>query len=219
MYPIVLILALGAAIAVERWVFLTMTMAKNKALWNSVTPYLKSGNLAGAMQVTQKSDAAIGQIMTYGLNRVRSARRREDIEQAMEESLMEILPRLEKRTHYLATFANMSTLAGLLGTIIGLIHAFTAVSNADPADKAELLSASISIGMNCTAFGLMVAIPLVLIHSLLQTKTTEIIDSLEMASVKFLNAITERAAGDVPPAPAARGGGDAPMGTPVPRRA
>ena len=80
----------------------------------------------------------------------------------MEESLMEILPRLEKRTHYLATFANMSTLAGLLGTIIGLIHAFTAVSNADPADKAELLSASISIGMNCTAFGLMVAIPLVL---------------------------------------------------------
>ena len=78
--------------------------------------------------------------MTYGLNRVRSARRREDIEQAMEESLMEILPRLEKRTHYLATFANMSTLMGLLGTIIGLIHAFTAVSNADPADKAELLS-------------------------------------------------------------------------------
>ena len=110
----------------------------------------------------------------------------------------------------------MSTLAGLLGTIIGLIHAFTAVSNADPADKAELLSASISIGMNCTAFGLMVAIPLVLIHSLLQTKTTEIIDSLEMASVKFLNAITERAAGDASPAPR----GDAPKPhNPVPRRA
>ena len=84
---------------------------------------------------------------------------------------------------------------GLLGTIIGLIDAFTAVSNANPAEKAELLSASISIGMNCTAFGLMVAIPLVLIHSLLQTKTTAIVDSLEMASVKFLNAITERAAG------------------------
>jgi biopolymer transport protein ExbB/TolQ len=218
MYPIVLILALGTAIAVERWLFLTMTMAKNKSLWNAVTPHLKSGNLTGAMQVTSKSDAAIAQIMTYGLNRVRSARRREDIEQAMEESLMEILPRLEKRTHYLATFANMSTLAGLLGTIIGLIDAFTAVSNADPADKAELLSASISIGMNCTAFGLMVAIPLVLIHSLLQTKTTEIIDSLEMASVKFLNAITERA---TDPKPAAHGGGDLPPvpHSPVPRRA
>ena len=86
----------------------------------------------------------------------------------------------------------MSTLAGLLGTIIGLIDAFTAVSNAAAAEKAELLSASISIGMNCTAFGLMVAIPLVLVHSLLQTKTTELIDSLEMASVKIVNCIAER---------------------------
>lgn len=214
MIPIVVILAFGVAIAVERWVYLTVTTAKNKALWNTVVPFLKSGNFAGAVQVTSKSQAVIGQIMTYGLNRVRSARRREDIEQAMEESLMEVLPRLEKRTHYLATFANMATLMGLLGTIIGLIDAFTAVSNANPAEKAELLSASISIGMNCTAFGLMVAIPLVLIHSLLQTKTTEIVDSLEMASVKFLNAITERATQDGKPA-----GDAAVVGAPAPRRA
>jgi biopolymer transport protein ExbB len=192
MYPIVLVLALGLAIAIERWVFLTMTTTSNKMLWNKVTPYLKAGNFAGAMQVTSKSKAAIGQIMTYGLNRVRSARRREDIEQAMEESLMEVMPRLEKRTHYLATFANMATLLGLLGTIIGLINAFTAVSNANPAEKADLLSASISVAMNTTAFGLIVAIPLLLVHTLLQTKTTEIVDSLEMASVKFLNSITER---------------------------
>ena len=72
MIPIVVILALGAAIAIERWVFLTVTTAKNKALWNAVTPYLKAGNFAGAMQVTSKSGAVIGQIMTYGLNRVRS---------------------------------------------------------------------------------------------------------------------------------------------------
>ncbi|HEY8520745.1 MAG TPA: MotA/TolQ/ExbB proton channel family protein [Gammaproteobacteria bacterium] len=193
MYPILIVLALGVAIAVERWLFLTMTTAKNKALWNAVTPYLKSGNIAGALQVTSKSKAAIAQIMTYGLNRVRSARRREDVEQAMEESLMEVMPRLEKRTHYLATFANIATLLGLLGTIIGLITAFTAVSNANPAEKADLLSASISVAMNTTAFGLIVAIPLLLLHTVLQTKTTEIVDSLEMASVKFLNAITERA--------------------------
>jgi biopolymer transport protein ExbB/TolQ len=111
----------------------------------------------------------------------------------MEESLMEVLPRLEKRTHYLATFANLATLLGLLGTIIGLISAFTAVSSANPAEKADLLSASISVAMNTTAFGLIVAIPLLLMHMLLQAKTTEIIDSLEMASVKFLNSITERA--------------------------
>jgi biopolymer transport protein ExbB/TolQ len=194
MYPIVLVLALGLAVAVERWIYLSVTTATNKALWGKVTPFLKSGNFAGAMQVTSKSKAAIAQIMTYGLNRVRSARRREDIEQAMEESLMEVMPRLEKRTHYLATFANIATLLGLLGTIIGLISAFTAVSNANPAEKADLLSASISVAMNTTAFGLIVAIPLLLMHMLLQAKTTDIIDSLEMASVKFLNSITERGA-------------------------
>jgi biopolymer transport protein ExbB/TolQ len=193
MYPIAIVLALGIAIAIERWLYLTMTTASNKALWNAVTPHLKAGNLTGAMQVTAKSKAAIAQIMTYGLNRVRSARHREDVEQAMEESLMEVMPRLEKRTHYLSTFANISTLLGLLGTIVGLISAFTAVSSANPAEKADLLSASISVAMNTTAFGLIVAIPLLLVHKLLQTKTTEIIDSLEMASVKFLNAITERA--------------------------
>ncbi len=195
MYPLVVVLALGLAIAIERWLFLTMTTASNKSLWNKVAPYLKSGNLSGAMQVTSKSKAAIAQIMTYGLNRVRSARRREDVEQAMEESLMEVMPKLEKRTHYLATFANIATLLGLLGTIIGLINAFTAVSNANPAEKADLLSASISVAMNTTAFGLIVAIPLLLVHTLLQTKTTEIIDSLEMASVKFLNSITEASVG------------------------
>jgi biopolymer transport protein ExbB/TolQ len=203
MYPIAIVLGVGLAIAIERWVFLTLTTAKNQALWNSITPYLKSGNLAGAVQVTSKSGAAIGQIMTYGLNRVRSARRREDHEQAMEESLMEVMPRLEKRTHYLATVANIATLLGLLGTIVGLISAFTAVASANPAEKADLLSASISVAMNTTAFGLIVAIPLLLVHTLLQTKTTEIIDSLEMASVKFLNAITERVAGEGKPTPAA----------------
>ena len=83
-------------------------------------------------------------------------------------------------------------LLGLLGTIIGLIAAFTAVAEANPADKADMLSASISTAMNTTAFGLMAAIPLLLIHALLQTKTNALVDSLEMASVKFLNAVTER---------------------------
>ena len=105
---------------------------------------------------------------------------------------MEVVPRLEKRTHYLATFANLATLLGLLGTVMGLIRAFAAVATVNPAEKANLLSASISVAMNCTAFGLMTAVPLLFIHAWLQTKTTEIIDSLEMASVKFLNAITER---------------------------
>lgn len=105
---------------------------------------------------------------------------------------MEVMPRLERRTHYLAIFANIATLLGLLGTIIGLIRAFTAVAGADPAQKADMLSASISVAMNTTAFGLMVAIPLLLIHAVLQTKTTELVDGLEMSAVKFLNIIAEQ---------------------------
>jgi len=191
MYPIVMVFGLGLAIAIERWVYLTLSSANNRREWNKLVPILQSGNYSQAVAQLSKSKTAVGQVMLYGLNRIKNAKRRDDIEKAMEESLMEVLPRLEKRTHYLATFANIATLLGLLGTIIGLIKAFTAVSAANPAEKADLLSASISVAMNTTAFGLMVAIPLLLVHALLQTKTTELVDSLEMASVKFLNTITE----------------------------
>jgi len=192
MYPIAIVAVIGIAIAVERYIYLTVVRAKNRSLWNTLEPLLSQGNFRQAAQVASQSDSAVGQILTYGLARVGGARRREDVEKAMEESLMGVVPRLEKRTHYLATFANLATLLGLLGTVIGLIAAFGAVATVNPAEKANLLSASISVAMNCTAFGLMTAVPLLVIHAVLQTKTTELIDSLEMASVKFLNSITER---------------------------
>lgn len=194
MYPIAVVLVIGAAIAIERYIVLTHTSMRNRSLWNEIAPLLAQGNFKGAVQITGKSESAIGQILSYGLARISSARSRDDIEKAMEESLMDVVPRLEKRTHYLATFANLATLLGLLGTVVGLINAFAAVATVNPADKANLLSASISVAMNCTAFGLMTAVPLLVIHAVLQTKTTELVDSLEMASVKFLNAVTERTA-------------------------
>ncbi len=192
MYPIVAVLALGVAIAVERYVYLTAARATNQRLWKQVMPMLMDGKYAQAVALTDKSKAALSRILRYGLDRTGEHVRRDDIEVAMEEGLMETVPRLEKRTHYLATFANIATLLGLLGTIMGLIQAFTAVANANPADKADMLSASISVAMNTTAFGLMAAIPLLLIYTVLQTKTTELVDSLEMASVKFLNIMSER---------------------------
>ena len=192
MAPIALVLVVGLSIALERYIALTHIAGRNRRLWNELVPLLAQGNFRQVVQITSKSDSAIGQILNYGLARIQAARRRDDIEKAMEESLMEVVPRIEKRTHYLATFANLATLLGLLGTVIGLINAFAAVATVNPAEKANLLSASISVAMNCTAFGLMTAVPLLFIHAFLQTKTTELIDSLEMASVKFLNAITER---------------------------
>lgn len=191
MIPIAIVLVLGLAIAAERFIYLWNVGRRNRSLWSEITPYLQRGDFRSAVQLTSKSDSAIGQILNYGLARIASARRRDDIEKAMEESLMEVMPRLEKRTHYIGTFANIATLLGLLGTIMGLIAAFSAVATANSAEKATLLSASISVAMNCTAFGLIVAITLVLVHAFLQTKTTELVDSLEMASVKFLNLVTE----------------------------
>lgn len=192
MYPIAVVAALGVAVAIERYLYLVRTATGNRRIWNEVSPFLAQGDYRRALATTTDSGSAIAQILSYGLARVQNARRRDDVEKAMEESLMEVVPRLEKRTHYLASFANIATLLGLLGTIIGLIQAFQAVANANPAEKADLLSASISVAMNTTAFGLIVAIPLLLTHSLLQSKTTEIVDSLEMASVKFLNTVVER---------------------------
>ncbi len=192
MYPIMVVLALGLAIAIERYVYLSLARSRNQRLWNKLMPLLKEGKYRQVAADIASSRTAISHIFSYGLSRARTSRRRDDVEIAMEEGLMETVPNLEKRTPYLATFANIATLLGLLGTIIGLIQAFTAVSSSDPAEKANMLSASISVAMNTTAFGLMVAIPLLLIYAVLQTKTTQLVDSLEMASVKFLNILTER---------------------------
>ncbi len=188
-YFSIAIMAVGLAIAIERYVFLNRARNQNRKLWEQVLPMLQKGRYKEVHSVTEKSDAAIGKIVTNGLQRMQSPGRREDIDAAMEEGMMEIVPRLEKRTHYIATFANVITLVGLLGTIIGLIKGFTAVAAVNPAEKAELLSASISIAMNNTAFALSVAIPFLLIHAFLQARTSEIVDGLEAAKISFLNLV------------------------------
>ena len=195
LYPSLALMALGLAIAIERFIFLRRARADNRRMWEQVLPMLQNGRFKEAHSVASRSDSAIGKIVTNGLERMSGSRRREELDHAMEEGMMEIVPRLEKRTHYIATFANVITLVGLLGTIIGLIKGFTAVAAVNPAEKAELLSASISIAMNNTAFALMVAIPFLLIHSFLQARATEIVDSLEAAKITFLNLV-QRIAGD-----------------------
>ncbi len=193
MYPILIVFAVGSAIAIERYLTLTIVTAKNRSVWGKVQPALMQGEFEKARELTSKDDSTISQLLSMGLARQGTVRRREDIEIAMEESMMEIIPQLEKRTPYVALASSIATLLGLLGTIMGLIQAFTAVANANPAEKADLLSASISVAMNTTAFGLMVAIPLLVTNTVLTSKTGEIIDSLEMASVKALNVISSKA--------------------------
>src|SRR5690606_28095887 len=190
MYPIAVVFVVGIAIAIERWLILSSAKSANRQAFDRILPLLQKRDYNGVLNVGKTTSAPIGRIIAAGIARMAQSPRRDDIELAMEEGVMEAMPRLEKRTPYLATLANIATLLGLLGTIIGLIQAFTAVANADPAEKAALLSSSIAVAMNTTAFGLIAAIPLLLIHSVLQSKTTEIIDSLEMADVKCLNIIS-----------------------------
>jgi len=193
MYPILIVFAVGAAIATERYITLSLVTARNQSVWKEVQPALIEGDFERARELTSDDDSSISKLLSMGLDRQGAVRRREDIEIAMEESMMEIIPQLEKRTPYVALASNIATLLGLLGTIMGLIEAFTAVANANPAEKADLLSASISVAMNTTAFGLIVAIPLLVTNQVLMAKTSEIVDSLEMASLKALNVISSNA--------------------------
>lgn len=190
MIPILVVLAAGLAIAFERWQHLHRARRTNKKTWDELYPVLARGEFDKARELAGKDRSSMAQMVVTGLARQGAVRRREDIEIAMEEGMMEIFSELEKRTPYLALFSNIATLFGLLGTIMGLIQAFAAVATASPAEKAALLAASISEAMNCTAFGLMTAIPLLLLHAHLTTTTGQIVNSLEMASVKVLNAIS-----------------------------
>jgi biopolymer transport protein ExbB len=202
LYPLALIFVVGVSIAIERYLYLTRETVRNRGLWEALVPALGSGNFKQVVTLTQNSKASIATILTYGVARIGSARRRDDIEKAMDESLLEVIPRIEKRTHYLSSLANVGLLIGLLGTITGLIGAFSAVATANPAEKASLLAAAISVAMNNTASGLAVAITLLLAHMYLESKSTALIDSLEIASIKFLNSVAERQGEIVAPAAA-----------------
>ncbi len=187
MYPILLVLALGLVIAIERFVYLLRTEKATNSVWSELVPMLKALDFQRAVKLTAEIKTPIANVLNYGFSRHNDNKSREIIEAALEEGIMDEMPQLTQRTHYLATLANIATLLGLLGTIIGLIQAFTAVAQADPAEKADLLSASIAVAMNTTAFGLIAAIPLLLIHSFLITKTAHLVDNVEKSALKALN--------------------------------
>ncbi|MGH8430598.1 MAG: MotA/TolQ/ExbB proton channel family protein [Solimonas sp.] len=180
------------AIAIERWVTIARAQIQTRNMWAKVEPSLSEGDFDKARKIVGDDNNPLGRLLGAGLAMQGAVRRRDDVEKAMQEGIMEIVPRLEKRTHYLGTFANLATLVGLLGTVSGLIGAFSAVATANPAEKANLLSASISEAMNCTAFGLGTAVPLLFMHAFLTSRTQHLVESLEMAAIKYLNVLSLR---------------------------
>ena len=191
MYPIVLVIAVGIAISIERFIYLIRVTNSTNKLWKQINPMLKASDFARAQQVLANNSAPLARVLNYGFARYKPDAKRERIEAAMEEGVMEVTSEVEERTHYLATLANVATLLGLFGTVVGLIEAFGAVAGADPTEKAELLSASISLAMNATALGLGTAIPFLILHSYLATKASKLLDSIEMAAVKCSNLMVD----------------------------
>lgn len=189
MYPILISLVFTLAILVDRVIVLYFKANIDKeAFLRGLKPHVYGGDLdkAIAFCASQKKTPLVS-VIKAGLINVPKGE--EDVQAAMDEATLRESPRIERRTGYLAMLGNVATLLGLLGTIIGLIHAFGAVANANPADKATILANSISEAMNCTAFGLLVGIVALVMYSVLQGRTQTMVDDINESSVSVLNLI------------------------------
>jgi len=177
MYVILATLIVAMAIIVERFLFISVKNRIDTTRFvNKVMELLQQNKVNSAVELCNMSKAALPVITGAGLKEFGKSPK--EVQSAFELAAMAEIPKLEKRTHYLSMIANVATLLGLLGTIVGLIQSFQAVAAADSSQKAALLSAGISVAMNTTAFGLIVAIPCMVFHSYIQSKTNTIIDEI-----------------------------------------
>lgn len=187
MYPNLLVLAVGTAIVLERMVVLARAGANGEKLWGQIASSIQARRMDDAVRTCTQSHAPLHQVLAGGIRAMKGHFTREDVQGAIDEGMTKAIPRVEARLHYLPNLANVATLLGLLGTIIGLIQDFTAVSMADPAQKATLLAQGISVAMNNTAFGLVIAIPLMLVYAVLQSRANRIVETLEEYSLRLVN--------------------------------
>lgn len=195
MYGILSVLVVGTAIVVERTLALLIRGRVNaRVLWQDLETLIVHDKLADASQRAQAVSAPLGRVLAAGLAAAERGEGRDSVDRHMEETIREVLPQLEKRIHYLYTLSNVATLIGLLGTVVGLITAFTAVSLADPAQKAALLANGISLALNNTAFGLMVAIILMLAYSFMQSRAARLGDEIDEFSLRLANRLSDRSA-------------------------
>jgi biopolymer transport protein ExbB len=190
MYPILLVSVVGLAIALERIIYMSAAgSVKKDEFLDRVNGYILQGNLDRAVAICSQVNSPLTKIVKAGLMAIVSNKDAEEVQTAMDAVALREVPRIEKRTGLLAMLSNMATLLGLLGTITGLIGAFGAVANVSPSEKATLLANSISEAMNCTAFGLITAIPLLAIFGYLQTRQQTLVDDVHEAAVATLNFI------------------------------
>jgi biopolymer transport protein ExbB len=188
MYPILTISAFSLAVVIERLVYYYVHCRLNaKAFMTQIVRLVRNGEVEKARQLCTKTKSPLSVILESALWHFQQQEPDQEIQNAVDEVALRELPRIQRRTHYLSLFANISTLLGLLGTIFGLQEAFTSLTAADPAQKATLLARGIAIGMNTTALGLIVAVPNMIMFSVLGAKANTIIEEIDESSVRLLN--------------------------------
>jgi biopolymer transport protein ExbB len=194
MWPILLLFGITVYISVERWLYVSRSKVDVDKLMSLLKSQIVSGNIQGAINTCQASPAPVTKIIAAGLRKAGGSEL--DVQQGMDEEALRELPKIEKRTGYLAMLGNLATLAGLLGTITGLIKAFAGVAGVDPSMKATMLSKGISEAMNCTAFGLGTGILGLATYAILNGMTQHVMDGINQATVETLNLVVAGRGGE-----------------------
>lgn len=190
MWIIAIVWCLGVAISAERLKAFFKFDIDGTSLMGTIKKFVIGNQVQEAIQTCSESDALLPFVMKNGLKRANQSK--EQIQDALEASILESVPKIEKRLSYLALAANLSTLLGLLGTIQGLIQSFAAVAQAAASEKAQLLAEGIAVAMNTTALGLISAISLMVIHTFLMAKGDKMIKEIEENSVKLLDLLSTK---------------------------
>lgn len=149
--------------------------------------FISRGDYAGASRFAETNQTSIGKIARTGLDLRANGAGDEEVQARMDEALTHEIHNVDRRTGFLAMFGNVATLLGLLGTISGMIGSFAAVASANPADRATMLSAGISEAMNCTAFGLLVAIPALVAYAVYQNRTDRFVNTLTSMTTEIFH--------------------------------
>lgn len=181
------------AIMVERSVALFMRRSLNqKAVAKIISDEIESGNLERAMKRAQSygNRHPIATVALAGMQAATDMGGKEEIQLRMDEILLEESSRVEKRIGFLSMFANVATLMGLLGTVSGLIQSFAGIANANPAQKSIILSEGISTAMNTTAYGLIVAVPALIMYAVLQNRANRLTDDLNKSALRIFISLT-----------------------------
>ena len=185
-------------VSIERVFALYFRFAINgKAFWDIIKKHVMTNNVRQAITTCEaKSSAALPQILKAALEKSEGTER--EIQDAVDEAALEVVPTLQKNLPYISMIANIATLLGLLGTILGLIQAFKSLAVATNASqKSVMLASGISIAMYTTAFGLIVAIPTLIIFTILQSKANTILEDIDLYSVKLINLLVAKKGGKV----------------------